>query len=408
LDVAIPGRKAWLFTSWENVAWAAWIAIVVFLCVRTFIQPTSKTVYPTWSSTSDLWWSGGELYKPYRPLAAQGGFRYSPTFPILMTPFAVFPDAVGGVLWRCFCIATLAAAVWWWIRAILPATLTRTEIAQLYLLLLPLSIQSMSNGQANVPVTALLLATIAAVKQERWNWAGLFAALTFVCKLYPLALGLVLCVLYPRKLAWRVPLAIAALLALPFLLGQPDYVLDQYGKWISALRKDDRSAIAWDQMYRDLWLLICAVGAPISRTSYEIFQVAAGAGVAALCWYRQRQGWSVNRLLCSTLALTTTWMLLLGPTSESCTFIMLAPALAWSFLDVFRSPGWSWRRSLLLASGGLFLMAVAMGAFPKASSLHALGIHPVAALLYLAYLVTERRPAAEQRVVSLPSLRAAA
>jgi Glycosyltransferase family 87 len=408
LDVAFPQRKGWPLTTWENVAWATWIGILVFLCVRSYLHPTAKTVYPAWSSTSDLFWSGGELYKPYRPLSVQGGFRYSPAFPILVTPFAIFPDAVGGVLWRCFCIAIFAAAVGWWLRVAVPVKLTRDQVAQLYLLLLPLSIQSMSNGQANVPVTALLLGTVAAVKQERWNWASLFAALTFICKLYPLALGLVLCVLYPRKLAWRIPLIIVLLLAVPFLVMPTDYVVDQYGKWFSALQKDDRSTISWDQMYRDLWLLICAVGAPISRGAYEVFQVVAGAAVAGLCWYRQRQGWPTDRLLSSTLALTTTWMLLLGPTSESCTFIMLAPALAWAFAEARRSGGWSARRGLLLASGAFFFTAMLMGIFPRAVNLHSLGVHPIATLFFLAYLLTERHPEAARASVSNPSIRAAA
>jgi hypothetical protein len=83
------------------------------------------------------------------------------------------------------------------------------------------------------------------------------------------------------------------------------------------------------------------------------------------------------------------WMLLLGPSTESCTFILLAPALAWSCLEAIREPGLSWRRCLLYGSGGLFLAAVAMGAFPSAVRLHSLGIHPLATLLYLLYLLTE-------------------
>jgi hypothetical protein len=402
LDVAISRRRLSALTNWQKLAGTAWLVVLLVICVRTFIFPNDKTVYPTWSSTSRLWWSEGELYKPWRPLSVQGGFRYSPLFPILATPFAMLPDALGGVLWRCACTALYAAAVCWWLRAVVPAHLTRDQVALLFLLLLPLSIQSLSNGQANVLVIAALLASVAAIKEGRWTWASVFIALAFACKLYPLALGLLLVVLYPRQLGWRVVLALLAVLVAPFLTQSPAYVLDQYHKWALALRADDRSAIVWDQMYRDLWLLVRAVNVPLPRPAYEVFQVLSGAAVALVCWRRQRLGWPDNHLLTNTLALAAVWMLLLGPATESCTFILLAPSLAWSFVEVMREPGWRWRRSLLFACGGLFLSAVVLGAFPQALQVHSLGLHPLATLLYLVYLLTEPQPRRAGAAASKP------
>jgi hypothetical protein len=409
LEAPIGQKSNWPLTKWENIAWITWIAILLFICLRSFVMPNSKTVYPTWSSTSQLWWSQGELYGPNRPAAVQSGFRYSPTFPILISPFAWFPDAVGGVLWRCTCTVLFAAAAGWWVRAVLPVTLSRDQTAQLFLLLLPLSIQSMSNGQANVPVVTLLLATVAAVMEKRWNWASLFVALAFACKIYPLALGLVLLLLYPRQLGWRIPVALLAILGFPFLTQQPDYVLDQYQKWIVCLKGDDRSSITWDQMYRDLWMLIRAVNAPISRPVYEVLQVLGGVAVAALCWFRQRSGWPEKQSLNGTLALVTAWMMLLGPATESCTFILMAPSLAWYFLEVLRDPRLTWRRGLLFASGGLFFFSALVGGSPKALEWHSLGLHPIATLLFVFYLLTETRPRlVDTASQSLPALATAA
>ena len=404
LELKVGCRTPWRLTKWECTAMAVWAVVLLVISCRTLAAPHQRTLYPIWSSTSRLWWSGGELYKPYRPTTVPEGFRYSPTFAVLTTPFALFPDGVGGVLWRFLGIGGCAAAAVWWIRAVIPAQLSRDQIAILFLLLVPLSIQSVSNGQANLWVIALMLGAAAAVQTQRWNWASLFLALAVVCKLYPLAFGLLLVVLHPRQLGWRLPVAILALLALPFVTQRPEYVLDQYEKWLLCVKVDDRSNIAWDQTYRDLWLLVRTTGAPVTRATYEFFQVLSGAALAGLCWYRQRSGWPARECLNGTFALAAAWMLLLGPATESCTFILLAPSLAWSVIEMSLQDRWRWRHSLLLGSCLLFGVAVFFGAFPKAAQLHALGMHPLATLLYTLYLLTELRPVVSICPVSLNAI----
>ena len=76
------------------------IMLMLFVSVRVYWTPEKKTVYPIYSASARLWWSGGEMYAPARPLTVQGGYRYSPLFAILTVPFALFTDDVGGVLWR--------------------------------------------------------------------------------------------------------------------------------------------------------------------------------------------------------------------------------------------------------------------------------------------------------------------
>jgi alpha-1,2-mannosyltransferase len=400
-------RGLWPLTRWEKLTWAVWIALLAGMCGRAFLMPNSRTVYNIWSSSSMLWWSGGELYQPHRPASVPPGFRYSPTFAILTTPFAWFPDAVGGVLWRCCCTILFAGAVSWWIRAVLPWRLSRDQAAQLFLLMLPLSVQSMSNAQANVPVITCLLATVAAIKERRWTWAAVFIAVAFGMKVYPLALGLVLVVLYPRQLGWRVPLAILAWLALPLLTQNTDRVVDQYQKWYTCVKEDDRSAIMWDQMYRDAWLLLRLAKVPVSREAYEIFEAFSGLAVAGLCWHRQRAGWPEKESLNGALALTCTWMLILGPASESCTYILLAPVLAASLVKALNESGGSWRRHLLYASCAFFLVAVCLGTLPGAALWHSWGLHPIGGLLYMAYLLTEPRPRLDAAVARMPLASAA-
>jgi alpha-1,2-mannosyltransferase len=402
--------RTWLDsrTRWEKAAVVIWCAILLFVCVRVFISPESKTVYPIFSASGRFWWTSTDLYEPHRPTDVQDGYRYSPTFAILVTPFAWLPDELGGVAWRLFNVGTLFGSLAWLLRTVLQPKPTPNLLAWLLLLTIPLALQSVNNGQANLVVIACMAGTVAAVKQKRWNLASVLMALAFICKLYPIALGMLLVLLYPRQLLYRMMLAVMASLGLPFLCQYPTYVFRQYEHWLVLLRAEDRSAVALEHMYRDLWLLIRLYGLPFSRNIYMLVQVAAGAGVAVLCWRRQRAGWSEQTLLTSTLALATAWMMLLGPATESSSFVLLAPSFAWSVVEALQASDGRARAGLLWTSCVLFAVAVLLGGFSTTVKIHALGVHSWASLLYFVYLLTASREPAAEAMQRAESWRAAA
>src|SRR5262249_57832635 len=80
------------------------------------------------------------------------------------------------------------------------------------------------------------------------------------------------------------------------------------------------------------------------------------------------------------------WMTLLGPATESCTYVLLAPGLAWWLLEARRERRARAAQGLLWASYGLLLAAQCTAWLPWGRELHNLGIHPAAALLFLATL----------------------
>ena len=45
-----------------------------------------------------------------------------------------------------------------------------------------------------------------------------------------------------------------------------------------------------------------------------------------------------RELLTAVVALAACWMMLLGPATESCTYILLAPTLAWAVLESWLVP----------------------------------------------------------------------
>src|SRR5581483_10623715 len=115
---------------------------------------------------------------------------------------------------------------------------------------------------------------------------------------------------------------------------------------------------------------------PITYAWYHGLQVLGGAAVAGLCRYRQRRGWAERPLLTAVLALTTAWMLLLGPSPESCTFVLLGPSLAWAGLAWLTPPRYGLRPALILASVGLYLLAATASWHPLATEFHSKGLHP--------------------------------
>src|SRR5262249_9785489 len=148
----------------------------------------------------------------------------------------------------------------------------RGQLAALFLLIVPLSVGSLNNGQSNPLVIGLLLAGVAAVAGERWWLASACVALACLFKLYPVAVGLLLAVVYPRRFAGRFAVALVLGLALPFPLQRPGYVAAQYAGWLDHLRRDDRTILPLALWYRDLRLLCHVWGIPLSAKGYVLVQ----------------------------------------------------------------------------------------------------------------------------------------
>src|SRR5208337_186432 len=77
-----------------------------------------------------------------------------------------------------------------------------------YLLLLPLALGNLDVGQSNPLVVGQLMFAIAAVRVERWNIAALCVAIPTFFKIYPLAVGMLICVIAPRRFVWRLLVAL--------------------------------------------------------------------------------------------------------------------------------------------------------------------------------------------------------
>jgi hypothetical protein len=367
---------------WARLALAAWLVLVLVLCGRAAVQPYKRTLYTTWDRAGGDWQAGRTLY--HREWEwHQDQFRYSPVVAALLVPFHQLPIALGGVVWRLLNAAILLGGLAWWLRAAAPARLSERQVGMFFLLVAPLALGSLNNGQPNPLVIGLLLCTLAAAAHERWKTAALCVGLACALKVYPLAVGLLLAAAYPRRFAgWLLP-ALTLMLVLPYGLQRPGYVTEQTLLWVQRLTEDHRQDWPLHMAYRDLWLLlrVCRLDAWVSLRGYLLLQLAGAAGCALMTVAARLRGWSAREVLGVVLALGSCWMMLCGPATESCTYVLLAPALAWAILRSVSEPWLLPERWLPALAGGLLLLSVLVGLTPYTGWFHGLGEQPLAALL---------------------------
>ena len=364
---------------WRRLAISVWTTLLLLVCIRGLLHVRSNTVYPIFAGAARDFVAGVDLYH-----GQHSPYRYSPLVAALLVPFSLFPDSLGGLFWRLLNAGVYLTAFAWWCRVVLPSALTASQQAILYLLIVPLSVGSLNNAQSNPLVLGLLLAGVAAVAQQRWNLASGCLALACLFKLYPLAVGLLLAVVHPRRFAGRYVIAVLIGLTLPFFLKPAPYVLQQYAGWLDHLQLDDRQQLPVELWYRDVRLLCRSCPILLSPMVYPVVQLVTAAGAAAFCLAGRLAGWEERRLLSFLFALGCCWMTLFGSATESCTYILLAPSLAWTLLDAWLRPCPWWLRTLLSASFGLFVVTQAAVWFPGGGQLcRILGTHPLAGLLLL-------------------------
>ncbi len=332
--------------DWWTLAWLAWLGLAVAFAVLAFFHPYSHSVYPIYTPASRRWWLGEDIY-----VRLVDYYRYSPLFAILLTPFTILPDCWGGSLWKAFNIGVYALGLGTAVRHLLPARLGPNQRAALFLLALPLSFHSMYNGQANLIMVGTILLGLSAAVRDRWNLAALLLTLAVLVKGYPLALCLLLCVLYPRRFALRFSVFLATGLLLPFATQPPATVLEQYASWV---RHMGDSTSLMRERQRSLDYLLERYGCPISPRLFALLGLLAGAGVLGVCLGWARRLTDTRTLLTRVYLLFATWVVLFGPSTESCTYVIMAPAIAWALVEAWLKPtAWSGRVVLVLS---LFLM----------------------------------------------------
>lgn len=365
------------------LALGLWGITLAVISVRTVLAPHSNTVFQTYEAAGEHWKSGSRIYM------TTGGFVYSPSVAALFAPFTFLPEPLSNFAWRTLNLVIFLGAVCWWLRSRLHEGIPLNRTGLVLLLLLPLSIGNLNNGQVNLMVTGLVMMSFLGAWKERWWVAALCAALAVYLKMYPLVVGMLFIVMFPKKFSWRFVSMLLLLGALPFLCQRPAYVLEQYADWWSTRIHDDRHLYSLNVAPRDLWLLLHdLLHVPIGDVGYKLLQAGTGALIAL---YALTGAWGrrpLHRTLAGVFTLASCWMLLLGPATESATYVLLAPAVILAFVEELERKSPLGLRALLWSALALLLTSLAINSFTHANrDLETMALQPLAAVLFSSYAV---------------------
>jgi len=371
--------------AWLDAAFWAWGVFIVAVSVKTFVVPEKHSVYPMFAQGARHWWHDESLYADYSALDLDL-FRYSPTFAVAMTPLAVLPDRLGGLLWNLLSIGVLVAALQRAVADVLPGTWSARQMGLFWGLTLVGAVRGIWSAQNNTLLIAFVLLAASAIARRRfWEAALLLAAAVFI-KVWPLALVMLLVLWWPWALGSRFLAATAALAAVPFLTRPWQAVLAQYGDW-GAILVQTRTR-RWPS-YRDAWTLWETTGAPHGPTAYLVLQLSGALGVLAWCLVKCRRSRDVRCRLTCILAAWVAWQMLLGPGTERQTYMIMAPVTAWAVVaSVAQRRG----RTLALAAW-LMTGLLGIGGLERALEPHstpAQAILPLGALVFAVWLVQHR------------------
>jgi hypothetical protein len=293
------------------------ILFLVVVAVKATFSPARHTVFPEYADAGrDIW-----TEEPLGFVARQ----YLPYFSIAMTPFAQLPERLACPLW-----AVLNLVVYFTGLRAFQRTLLRERGVTLFLgtgLLVGLS--SLWNQQANALILGCLLWGTVAVARERWWLAAVCLALPMF-KLYPLALGLVYAVFYPR-LGWRLTLVACGLLLLPVAFLGTEATLVRYG-WIAEYAAEGVHSLRFNLV--GVRELLARHGYDLDMRSFFLIQAFTGAliplAVALAPQDRLRRAF----------VLTSLWFVTFGPSVEAQTYLLAAPALGLLLSEMRQRDAW--------------------------------------------------------------------
>ena len=370
---------------WMRAAVCVYALLLAGTCVRSALRPERQNVFPIWRLAGHDWVTGHDLYDGAPggdPVRA--GYRYGPLVAGLFTACDLAPEALGNVVWRVLNLAAFLAALAWWLEKGLPFECSPGRRGLVFLMAAPLALGSLNNGQVNLLLIALMLAAVTACGVGRWNVAAACLALAVMLKIYPLALGLMLVMIYPWRLGPRLLAALALSAALPFLMQEPGYVLRQYQLWFERVAHGDTHRRFWPLAgsYRDVWLLLRAWEVPVGLKFYTRLQLGGGGVCAALVFVAMLRLGRGRETLFAALSMATGWMLLLGPAPESCTYVLVAPTMAaWMLHEADARNRLA--HYLTMGGYGLLMLCVVAGTYSPTIRLYqGSGLQPLGVILY--------------------------
>ncbi len=178
-----------------------------------------------------------DLYRDY-PAEHWDYYKYTPTFSVLIAPFALLPDAIGLFGWNLLNVLVLFFALWKF-----PFKSHKAKLFAIGFILIEL-FSSVHNAQSNALIAGLILFAFLLLEKKQILLASLFIVFTVFIKIFGIV-ALSLFIFYPNKVraaiytaGWTILLA-----ALPLLFVSFNQLSFLYQSWLNLLQDDHSMSI---------------------------------------------------------------------------------------------------------------------------------------------------------------------
>lgn len=303
-------RRGW----WHSTS--SIVIIYLLVAVGLYLQSVLTGRYNNFIIFRSSWQhltAGLPLYDAY-----QGEyfdyFLYHPSFPVLFSPFAIFPQQVGLLLWLLF-----SAAIFLYALSKIPLS-GNARTALFWFLLLELG-NALQSAQTNPAMTAFMLLTVVHLDKSNPGRAAFFTCLAFFIKGYGAVIGLVF-LFYPKKwhyIQYCFLFGIAGTL-LPLVFVSPETLTGYYISWVELLTgstiKEDGSLLGFLHM---IW-----------RVDDTIILIVAIAGLAAVFITGLVRRQTITPWLVAAYLLI--WIVIFNQSTESPTYIMAVTGVGFGLL----------------------------------------------------------------------------
>jgi hypothetical protein len=314
-----------LFRRHPWIGWLSWAIFIAVALARVHPRRFAST-FSAYLDAAQRLWAGQQVYDP----TTLGDFLYFPLTLLIYVPFAWLDRIAAASL------ALLIGAVFFtWAATRLSLALAPKDwrsadaiaLTGIPLLVnIPAAWFNFKGIQAQVPMTAAMIAATAAMAACRWRVAAFWLFVALAMK--PLAIVMILlCGVLVREMRWLLVVAVAAVVLLPFAFLDWSYLSEQHrAMGLKLWHIATASPEAWPYQ-ADFSTMLRALGLQLTAVPALAIRLAAALATLALAW-RVEQERSSRSLAVAVLVLSGCYITLFGPRNEFLSFIVLTPALA--------------------------------------------------------------------------------
>jgi len=307
------------------IGWVAWYVFVAIAIARIHPRRFSST-FMAYLDAADRLLAREHVYNPL----LLGDFLYFPISLLLHAPLTrIDPVAAAAV------VLTISAGLFTWACAALASAIlgdrarsdeTIALAGAVLLINIPAAWFNFKGIQAQVPMTAAMMAASTAMVAARWRLAAFWLFVAIVMK--PLALVMVLlCGALVREMRLPLIAAIIVVLLLPFAFIEWSYLISEYqAMGLKLWHIATVPALDWPYQ-ADFSTMLREVGVQLPATIALGIRMAAALCTLALAWHVKRTG-SRRSFAVAVLMLSACYITLFGPRNEFLSFIVLTPSLA--------------------------------------------------------------------------------